>query len=99
MLTHWLTGILIVCLAAKIAVSIAAFAWGLRRNAITPRAVVWIAGGWLACGLFVAGYAGHICGVIHKPELRVWVALAGFLVLPLADLAVAPLALAWNRHR
>ena len=52
-LLHWLTGILIACLAAKIAVSIAAFVWGLRRNAITARAVGWIVGGWLVCGLFV----------------------------------------------
>ncbi|MFZ1073375.1 MAG: hypothetical protein WAO21_08050 [Verrucomicrobiia bacterium] len=98
-LFHWLTAILIACLAAKIVVSIAAFACGLRRNAITARAIGWIAGGWLVCGLFVAGYAGHVCSAIHQPGLRLWVALGGFLLLPLADLAIAPLALAWNRHR
>lgn len=98
-LLHWLTGILIVCLAAKIAVSIAAFVWGLRRNAITARAVGWIVGGWLVCSLFVVGYAGHVCGAINQPGLRIWVTLGGFLILPLADLAIAPLALAWNRHR
>ena len=98
-LFHWLTVILIACLAAKIAVSIAAFVWGLRRNAITARAIGWIVGGWLVCGLFVAGYAGHVCNGINQPGLRIWVALGGFLILPLADLAIAPLALAWNRHR
>ena len=98
-LLHWLTGILILCLAAKIAISIAAFVWGLRRNAITARAVGWIAGGWLVCGLFVAGYASHVCSAINQPGLRIWVTLGGFLILPLADLAIAPLALAWNRHR
>ncbi len=98
-LLHWLTAILIACLAVKIAVSIAAFVWGLRRNAITARAVGWIVGGWLVCGLFVAGYAGHVCNTINQPGLRIWVALGGFLILPLADLAIAPLALAWNRHR
>jgi len=98
-LLHWLTGILIMCLAAKIAVSIAAFIWGLRRNAITARAISWIVGGWSVCGLFVAGYADHVCSAINQPGLRTWVALGGFLVLPLADLAIAPLALAWNRHR
>jgi len=98
-LLHWLTTILIACLAAKIAVAIAAFGWSLRRNAITARAIGWIAGGWLVCGLFVAGYAGHVCSAIHQPGLRLWVALGGFLILPLADLAIAPLALAWNRHR
>ena len=99
MLLHWLTAILIACLAAKIAVSIAAFFWGMRRNAITARAVGWIVGGWLGCGLFVAGYAGHVCSAINQLGLRIWVALGGFLILPLADLAIAPLALAWNRHR
>ena len=98
-LLHWLTAILIACLAAKIVVSIAAFVWGLRRNAITARAIGWIVGGWLVCGLFVAGYAGHVCNAINQPGLRIWVALGGFLILPLADLAIAPLALAWNRHR
>jgi FtsH-binding integral membrane protein len=98
-LLHWLTGILIACVAAKIAISTAAFAWGLRRNAITARAVGWIAGGWLVCGLFVAGFAGHVCSAINQPDLWIWIALGGFLILPLADLAIAPLALAWNRHR
>jgi hypothetical protein len=98
-LLHWLTFILIACLTVKLAVTITAFVLGLRRNAITARAVGWIVGGWLVCGLFLAGYAGHVCNEIHKPDLRIWVALGGFLILPLADLAIAPLALAWNRHR
>lgn len=98
-LLHWLTGFLIVCLAAKIAVSITAFVWGMRCNAITGRAVGWIVGGWLVCGLFVAGYADHVCNTLEQPGLRIWVTLGGFLILPLADLAIAPLALAWNRHR
>jgi len=98
-LLHWLPGILIACLAVKIAASIAAFIWGLRRNAITARAISWIVGGWLVCGLFVAGCASHVCNAINQPGLRIWVTLGGFLILPLADLAIAPLALAWNRHR
>jgi hypothetical protein len=98
-LLHWLTGILIVCLAAKIVIAITAFVLGMRRNAITARAVGWMVGGWLVCGLFVAGYANHLCSAINQPGLRIWVTLGGFLILPLADLAIAPLALAWNRHR
>ena len=99
MLLHWLTGILIACLATKIVVAITAFVLGLRRNAITARAVSWMVGGWLVCGIFVVGYADHVCSAINQPGLRTWVALGGILVLPLADLAIAPLALAWNRHR
>jgi hypothetical protein len=98
-LPHWLPGLLIVLLAAKIVFSICAFAWGLRWNAITAWAVGWTVGGWFVCGLFVAGYGGLVCHAMNKPELWIWVALAGFLVLPLAELAIAPLALAWNRHR
>ena len=98
-LLHWLTAILIACLIVKIATAITAFILGLRRKVITARAVGWMIGGWLVCGLFVAGYADHVCSTIHKPDAWIWVTLGGFLILPLADLAIAPLALAWNRHR
>jgi len=98
-LLHWLPGLLMAGLAAKIALSVAAFVWGLRRNAITANWALAIIGGWLVCGLLVAGYAGLVCNAINKPGLWVCTALAGWLVLPLADLAIAPLALAWNRHR
>ena len=98
-LTSWGTGILILCLAVKIGFSAIGFVWGVRRNALTTRGVYWLVGGWLVCGLLVAGYTGHVCKVINQPGLWFRLALAGFLVLPLADLAFAPLALAWNRHR
>jgi hypothetical protein len=98
-LLRWLPGLLIAILTAKVAVSVAVFVCGLRRNVITPRWIGWIVGVWLACGVFVAGYAGLVCKVIDKTDLWIWIALAGFLFLPLADLAIAPLALAWNRHR
>jgi hypothetical protein len=98
-LLPWLPAILIACLSMKLAVSIPAFTWGLRRHAITPGAVGCMIAGWLACGLFVAGYAGLVCHMMHRSDLWIWVALGGFLFLPLSDLAIAPLALAWNRHR
>jgi hypothetical protein len=98
-LLNWLTVILIVCLAAKVTVSITAFVIGAQRNAITARAICWIGGGWSVCGLFVVAYAAHVCSAISQPGLRIWVTLGGLFLLPLADLAIAPLALAWNRHR
>jgi hypothetical protein len=98
-LAHWLTTLLIACLAVKLSIAIAAFVFGLRRKAITVRAIGWMIGGWLVCGIFVAGFAGHVCNQIHKPDVWIWAALGGFLVLPFADLSIAPLALAWNRHR
>ena len=98
-LLRWLPWILMVCLAGKIAISTAAFRLGLRRKAITGGLVAWVIGGWMVCGLFVAGYAGLVCHALNKLDLWSWIALAGFLVLPLTDLAIAPLSLAWNRHR
>ena len=98
-LLHWLTAILLACLAAKITIAMTAFIFGLRRNTITAHVVGLIAGCWLVCGLFVAGFTRHICNEIHKPDVWHWAALGGFLILPLAELAIAPLALAWNRHR
>jgi hypothetical protein len=98
-LAHWGLGLLILCLVAKLVLSGLAFCLGLQHNTLTAVAVGWISGGWLGCGLFVAGYAGLVCVGINRLDLWIWIALVGFLVLPLADLAIAPLALAWNRHR
>lgn len=98
-LLHWLPVFLIAGLVGKLALATTAFVLGLRRNAITAGGIGWMAGGWLACGLFVAGYMGLVCHLLHKSDLWINIALAGFMVLPLADLAMAPLALAWNRHR
>jgi hypothetical protein len=35
----------------------------------------------------------------NKSNARLWFAVAGFLVLPLANLAMVAFAMAWNRHR
>jgi hypothetical protein len=98
-LLHWLTPILLAVLVGKLAVAVTVLVSGVRRNAVTVRMAGCLMGGWLACGLFAAGYAGHVCQAIHRPDWWIWGALGGFLVLPLADLAIAPLALAGHRHR
>jgi hypothetical protein len=79
--------------------SVVVFFLGLQRNVLTGLAVTWISCGWFVGGLFVAGYACLICIATNKFDLWIWIAVAGFLVLPLTDLAIAPLTLAWNRHR
>jgi hypothetical protein len=53
----------------------------------------------VAGGLFLAAYSGLVCGALNRLELWLWIAPTGFLILPLADAAIAPLSLAWNRHR
>jgi hypothetical protein len=98
-LLRWLPWGLGAALGLKLLVSGAAFLWCLRRKTITPGAAAWIAGGWLACGFCVAGLAHYVCASIHAPGAWFEAALAGFYLLPLAQLAAAPMALAWNRHR
>ena len=83
----------------KLLFSTAVFIWGIRRKAITPGVINWIVGSWLACGLFVTIVARRVCMDLHQPEAWLWAVLAGFFLLPLAELALAPVALIGNRHR
>jgi hypothetical protein len=76
-LMRWLPWILMVCLVFKIALSMAAFRLGLRRKAITGGVVGWMAGGWMVCGLFVAGYSGLVCHALNRLDIWSWIALAG----------------------
>ncbi len=96
---RWGPWVLISGLAIKLTVACAAFTWSYRRNAITRSAIGWIVGGWAACGLFAGAYGALICVALAKPEALLWVALAGFSLMPLAGLALASPALRWNRHR
>jgi hypothetical protein len=75
--------------------------WALRalhrRRLAAPRALV----GWLAAWVvLIAALLGALAwlvppGLVSLPAL----ALAAALLVPLARLALAPLALEWNRHR
>ena len=98
-LLRLLPNALVVFLVIKIAFAAFAFRCGLSRSTITAGAVGWIAGGWLLGGIFLAAYSGLICHALGKATFWPQIAMAGFVMLPLADLAIAPLAMAWNRHR
>ena len=98
-LLRCLPAALVAGLALKIAFSSAVFFHGLRRNAITDGAISWIVGGWALGGIFLVAYTASICQALGKTTLWPLIAMTGFLLLPLADLAIAPLAMTWNRHR
>ena len=98
-LLRWLPTALVVALTLKLAMSTAAFFHGMRRNAITGGAIGWIVGAWALGGVFIAMYAALICHALGSEGTWPMIVLTGFLMLPLADLAIAPLAMAWNRHR
>lgn len=68
-----------------------------RRGLLTPEAVRRLAGVWLAgvLGLFAVLYW------LVPSDVAPWYLLAScaVLVLPLARIGLAPMAVAWNRHR
>jgi hypothetical protein len=77
-------------------------AWGFwtswRRGLIGVQAIVIIAGVWCAIVLSLLS-AIMLEGQANFSHLSTYLLLGLILACPLARLAVAPLALAWNRHR
>ena len=96
---HWLPWILGAALLLKLMFSVTAFRWSFRHKAVTAGVIAWIVAGWLGCGMFIAGVAGRACADLHQTQAWPWAILGGILLLPLAELALAPVALTWNRHR
>ena len=98
-LLDWMPWVLTGCLGLKLATSAAAFGVALRRKAVSYNDIRWFIAGWLGCGLFAAILAWGLCARLGATQFWIWVALAGFCLLPLAELSLAPLALAGDRHR
>jgi hypothetical protein len=98
-LWYWTPWLISICLIAKVILSVAAFRWGLKLNAVTPGAIGWFVGSWVLASLFITMYAGLVCVALDKMDVWPLVGMIAFLILPLAEFALAPLALAWNRHR
>jgi hypothetical protein len=90
----WIAGIAV---AVKLAVSGWALAALRRRDMLDRLEAFRIVAGWT---LAVAGLIALLLWLIPRDFAPAYgIALGVILILPLARLLVAPLALAWNRHR
>jgi ferric-dicitrate binding protein FerR (iron transport regulator) len=70
----------------------------LNHRGILPQRVFW--GALAAWIVFAAGLFGVLCWLLPGGQTFVWAIVLGIvLLLPLTRLALAPLALDWNRHR
>ena len=69
----------------------------IRRHLLQPRLVVHLLVAWL---LTTAGLTGLLCWLIPD-GLASWhlITACVVLVMPLVRISLAPIALAWNRHR
>jgi hypothetical protein len=100
----WLVGLAVTLKAVG---TVSAMRALLRRRLAAPRLLGGLVAGWLltAAGLFAwllaLERAGLFDGCPLPPALFVpgYLAAAAVLFVPLARLALAPLALEWNRHR
>lgn len=98
-LVKWSPFVLIAWASFKLAVAAAAFVVGLRSKSMTKGFASWVAAAWFACGFFALGYAWLVCFAVNKPAPWLWLTPIAFLIFPVSDLAIAPLAMRWNRHR
>jgi len=84
-------------LIAKILIAVWAFGVANRRRLLSPRATVKYFACWLLGTICFVAIASAICeGTVFPQPL---VTLGAALLLPLARVGLAPLALAWGRHR
>jgi hypothetical protein len=84
-------------LIAKILIAVWAFGEANRRGLLSPRATVKYFAFWFLGTICLAAIASAICQGTAFPQPLVTEGAA--LLLPLARVGLAPLALAWGRHR
>jgi hypothetical protein len=90
-LAPWLLGLMV---SLKVAIGAAVLAGLVRSRLISAGGVAALGVGWV---VFVAGVAALAIWI--APAAAWHLAAAAALAVPFSRLAVAPLALAWNRHR
>jgi len=84
-------------LVAKILIAVWAFREANRRGLLSPRMTVKYFAFWLLGTICFVAIASTLCQGTAFPQPLV--TLGAALLLPLARVALAPLALAWGRHR
>ena len=94
----WLPWILGAGLLVKVLGSMGVFHLAVRRKVMQRRDARGIVFGWLVGGAALAWLSWGVCLSLGAPQAWTAAVLAGFFLLPLAELALAPLALASNRH-
>jgi len=77
----------------------AAFRAAYRKRLIGKRLVLLSAGLWLVLVVCAAGNYVRSPVPLEPMSLSLFVLFVGLTALPVAPLALAPLALSWNRHR
>jgi hypothetical protein len=93
-LLPWLLGLLILC---RLLVAGLALRQGLRQGLFEPRPALRCLTAWVLLGSALFGLLAYVLPADLVP--LDYLAYAILLTLPMARLAAAPLALAWNRHR
>jgi hypothetical protein len=93
-LLPWLLGLLLAC---RLGVAGLALREGVRRRVLEPRtAVRWVTA-WVCVASTLFGLLVYAVTSERVPVYNL--AFAVLFAMPMARLTVAPLALAWNRHR
>lgn len=96
-LWNWLVTILAVLVVLKVSAAIWIATRLSEQRLVSDRTLVTVAACW--CGT-VFGLWGLLIWLVDSPLLpRYFFGLVAILAIPLARVAAAPLALAWNRHR
>ena len=82
---------------AKAFAAVWAFRAAYQESLLEARTFAWVLGAWVPSALCLVSLIYLLFGGRQLPVALL--ALGAVLSLPLARLAAAPLALAWNRHR
>jgi hypothetical protein len=93
-LLPWLAG---VAVFVKVAAAVCVLRANRRQVLIERRAVLAIVGSWLACVVCLFGLLAWL--VPEAIVSRILLTFGTILIVPLTRPVLAPLALAWNRHR